>query len=99
MNIHEACAAILGEELAQEITEERGTHWAVIAAMTEATTSPEHAEACAVIRHWNEVFCALQGVLGEALNAPNAKPPPPEPEPTATVQPTAEGEQGEPNAD
>jgi len=52
MNIREACANIIGEELAASIIADMGLHWCVVAAMTEAKT-PRHDRECAVIRAWN----------------------------------------------
>jgi hypothetical protein len=52
MNIREACASIMGEKLALAIIADQGIHWAVVAAMAEATTDDDPA-AIAAIDEWN----------------------------------------------
>lgn len=52
MNIHEACAAILGKDIARSVIEGMGIHWCVVAAMAEASTDDNPA-ALAAIRAWN----------------------------------------------
>ena len=52
MNIREACASIMGEELARTIIADQGIYWAVVAAMAEAKTSDDPA-ALAAINAWN----------------------------------------------
>lgn len=51
MNIREACANIIGADLATSIIADMGMHWCVVAAMAEART-PRHDKECAVIRAW-----------------------------------------------
>lgn len=52
MDIHAACARIIGDKLAHSITMDMGVHWTVVCAMIEART-PEHNAEVAVIRAWN----------------------------------------------
>jgi hypothetical protein len=51
MNIQEACAAIMGDRLANAIIADRGLHWCVVAAMAQATTA-DNPTALRVIREW-----------------------------------------------
>lgn len=51
MNIREAVASIIGESLASAIIADQGIHWAVVAAMAEATTSDDP-KAIAAINTW-----------------------------------------------
>ena len=51
MNINEACGAIIGDELAMEITLALGVHWARVAAMAEAKEGDDP-EARRVLREW-----------------------------------------------
>jgi hypothetical protein len=53
VTIVQAVAAIIGEALAVEIISDRGLHWAVVAAMCEATTDDDP-EAIRVIRAWKD---------------------------------------------
>lgn len=48
MNIREACASILGAELAGDIIADMGIHWAVVTAMTEAKKSADPAALAAI---------------------------------------------------
>lgn len=43
MTIEEACHAILGDQLAHAIIGSMGVHWAVVAAMAQATTDDDPA--------------------------------------------------------
>jgi len=52
MNIREAISAIIGAKLAQAIIADQGIHWAVVAAMAEATTSDDP-QVLQTIRIWN----------------------------------------------
>ena len=51
MNIREACSSIMGEKLARSIIADMGIHWAVAAAMAEATVGDEPI-AIQTIRTW-----------------------------------------------
>jgi hypothetical protein len=51
MDINAACHAILGDELANAIITDQGTHWAVVTAMAQATTDDDP-RAIAAIREW-----------------------------------------------
>ena len=51
MNIREACSVIMGDNLARSIIADMGIHWAVVAAMSEATTKDDPA-ALQTIRTW-----------------------------------------------
>lgn len=51
MNIREACANIIGADLAASIIADKGMHWCVVAAMAEART-PTHDRECVVINAW-----------------------------------------------
>lgn len=70
MNIREAVAKIIGDDLAEAIIADKGMHWAVVAAMTEATTDDDPV-ALAAIRAWNAEEKALREILGDALRANN----------------------------
>ena len=52
MNIREACGTIIGDNLALKIIADQGIHWAVIAAMSDATVSDDPI-AIQTIRTWN----------------------------------------------
>jgi hypothetical protein len=52
MGIEQAVRVILGNKLAEAIMADQGIHWAVIAAMTQATTMDDP-RALAAIRKWN----------------------------------------------
>ncbi len=52
MNIREACCSIMGEKLACAIITDQGIHWAVVAAMADATTGDDPA-AIQAIDTWN----------------------------------------------
>jgi len=64
MGIHEAVAAIIGDQRAHDITMDQGIHWAVVAAMAEATTDHDP-EAIAFIRSWNARQKAASFEAGE----------------------------------
>lgn len=51
MNIREAVASIIGENLARTIIADQGIHWAVVAAMAEGKTSDDP-RAIAAINAW-----------------------------------------------
>ena len=51
MTIHEAVHAILGDRLAHAIIADQGIHWAVVAAMAQATTDDDP-RALAAINAW-----------------------------------------------
>lgn len=51
MNIREACSAIMGDKLARSIIADMGIHWAVVAAMSEATMTDDPV-ALQTIRAW-----------------------------------------------
>ena len=51
MTIEEACRKIMGAKLADAIIKDRGVHWAVVAAMGDATDADDPT-AIAVIRQW-----------------------------------------------
>lgn len=53
MTIEDACAAIMGRDLADKIIVDQGLPWAVVAAMCQATTDDDP-EALAAINKWNE---------------------------------------------
>ena len=52
MNIREACGSIMGDELSRKIIDDQGIHWAVVAAMSDATTDDDPV-AIQTIRSWN----------------------------------------------
>jgi hypothetical protein len=52
MTIEEAIHAILGDQTAHAIISDMGVHWAIIAAMSAATTADDPT-AIATIRDWN----------------------------------------------
>ncbi len=51
LTIEEACASILGDELAHSIIMDMGVHWAVVAAMADARTSDDPAALAAIRAH------------------------------------------------
>lgn len=53
MKIEQALISIMGYELYRAIVETQGLHWAVVAAMAEATTDDDP-RAIAAIRAYNE---------------------------------------------
>ncbi|MBZ9973463.1 hypothetical protein LB517_27930 [Mesorhizobium sp. BR1-1-12] len=52
LSIEEACRVILGNKLAASIIADQGIHWAVVAAMAQATTGDDR-RALKAIRDWN----------------------------------------------
>ena len=65
MSIERAVGLVLGDDLADAIIAENGIHWAVVAAMCDATTDDDP-EAIAVIRAWKDEQVALSRLLSEA---------------------------------
>lgn len=51
MSIEEACFSILGDRVAHDIINEMGVHWAVVAAMSSATTADDPAAIAAIKAH------------------------------------------------
>lgn len=66
MTIEDACARIIGRDLAQAIIRSQGINWCVVAAMAEARTSDDPT-ALYTIRQWNKAqqARALQPDTGE----------------------------------
>lgn len=51
MKVEVACELILGRDLAQTIIKSQGVHWAIVAAMTSATTDQDQG-AIETLRQW-----------------------------------------------